>query len=686
MKKLLPLFICCLFLLKNTNAQVSLQQFASGFTRPCDIANCGDDRLFIVEQRGYIWILDKNGNKLPTPFLNIDPIVGSAGNEQGLLGLAFHPDYPNTPYFFVNYTDNSGDSHISRFSVSTSDPNQGDPDSELNLFIVDQPFSNHNGGCVKFGADGYLYIGLGDGGSGGDPQGNGQKKTTLLGKMLRIDVDNGTPYGIPPTNPFVNDATTLDEIWALGIRNPWRFSFDRLTGDLWIGDVGQDAWEEVDFQPANSPGGENYGWKIMEGAHCFSPSTNCDMTSLTLPVAEYANAGATGCSITGGFVYRGFNYPELYGRYLYTDYCTGLLWSLVPDGNGGWTKTQIADLLNNQLVSFGENKNGELFALGNSNGNVYRVTEGTEVWGYSISSQNILCASDTDGAIQIDFTPNTPTPTVTWSDGPTGPTRTGLGAGTYTATIVGTNGSIAKEKFLIAPSVSISTTVSDVVCPGGQDGAIGIVVQGSTGPATANWSDGGTGLERIELFAGPYSVTVTTAEGCIFAENYNVVTLLTNPVPTIAAQGDTLNVVSGGFVNYQWLLNGDPILGANDTTYAATDSGNYSLEVIDGFGCTGISNAIFVEFTAASVIPELKSVTVTPNPFTQNLHLELTVSEPLFLQLFLSDLNGKTLLTDRLGVTSTATRDYDLGKIPSGTYLLVLKNGKGEWVERLLKL
>ncbi len=661
-----------------------LQQFASGFIRPCDITNAGDDRIFVVEQRGYIWILDKNGNKLPAPFLNIDPIVGSTGTEQGLLGLAFHPNYPLTPYFFVNYTDNNGDTQVSRFSVSDTDPNLADPNSEWNLLQADQPYGNHNGGCVKFGPDGYLYIGLGDGGSGGDPQGNGQKKTTFLGKMLRIDVDNGSPYGIPPSNPFIADAVTLDEIWAIGVRNPWRFSFDRLTGDLWIGDVGQDAWEEIDFQPAGSPGGQNYGWRCYEGNHTFNTTGCPPMTEMTFPVAEYANSGPLGCSITGGFVYRGFSFPQLYGKYLYTDYCTGLLWSIVPDGAGGWTNTQIADLINGQLVSFGENKNGELFALGNSNGIVYRVVENSEDWSYTITVLNPPCVGTTDGLIQLVFPSNVPTPTITWNDGAIGPLRTDLPEGTYTATIVGANGSVATETVVLAPTVSISTVVSDVVCPGGQDGAIGIVVLGSQGPATATWSDGATGLERIELPAGPYSVTVTSAEGCVFTESFNIVTLLPSPMPVIEAQGDTLNVV-GSYEDYHWLLGGAPITGATDSTFAATESGTYSLAVVDIYGCTGTSNAIFVEFTAASFIPELKSMKVTPNPFTEQLRLEVTVFEPVFLELSINDLQGKTVLTERLAVSSTTIRDFDLGKIPSGTYLLVLKNGKGEWVERLVK-
>ncbi len=665
---------------------VQLQQFATGFARPVDIAHCGDDRLFVVEQlQARIWILDKNGNKLPTPFLNLGTSAVSNGNEQGLLGLAFHPNYAQNGHFYINLTKPNADTRVSRYTVSATDPNLADPASELLLFEVDQPYSNHNGGGLKFGPDGYLYIGLGDGGSGGDPQANGQKRTTFLGKMLRIDVDNGSPYGIPPSNPFVSDPNTLDEIWALGLRNPWRYSFDRLTGDLWIGDVGQNAWEEVDFQPANSPGGENYGWRCNEGNHDFNTTGCLPDSVMTFPVVEYVND--TECSVTGGFVYRGFNYPQLYGRYLYTDYCTGKLWSITPDSVGGWTNTQLADLINGQLASFGENKNGELFVLGNSNGIVYRVTETTESWAYTVNVMNPPCPGTSDGVIQLVFPANIPIPPVTWSDGATGSLRTDLPAGTYTATIIGSNGSVATETVVFAPTVSLSTVVSDETCPGSLDGAIGIVVLGTQGgTATAVWSDGATGLERIELAPGPYSVTVNTAEGCVFTEDFNVVTLLPSPIAVIEAVGDTLNVVGGDFENsYQWLLGGVPIAGANDTTFAATESGTYSLVVVDDLGCTGTSNALFVEFTATNTIPELTSVRVTPNPFSQSIRLEVVVSEPVFLQMSITDLQGKTLLTERLAVSSATTRDFDLGKIPAGAYLLILKNGKGEWVERLVR-
>jgi len=278
-----------------------------------------------------------------------------------------------------------------------------------------------------------------------------------------------------------------------------------------------------------------------------------------------------------------------------------------------------------------------------------------------------------------------PTPTITWNDGAIGPLRTDLPQGTYTATIVGTNGSIAMETVVIAPTVSLSTVVSDMTCPGANDGAIGIVVVGTQGPATATWSDGASGLERIELVPGTYSVTVTSAEGCVFTETFTVGTILPSPMPVIEAQAGTLTVV-GTYEEYQWLLNGMPIDGATQSSYVVLEDGTYTLTVVDVYGCKGTSNAINVELNAASSIPTLKSVQVTPNPFSSQIRLELTASETLSLELTIIDLQGKTMLTDKLSITSTTIRDYDLGQIPSGTYLLVLKNGKGEWVEQLIKL
>lgn len=441
MKKMTSLFLAAfsLPLLMNAQPNIALQTFASGLARPTDIAHCGDSRLFIVEQKGLIQILDESGNKLPQPFLNIQSQVGSTQNEQGLLGLAFHPDYGQNGYFFINYTDNNGDTRVSRMSVKTDNPNQADPASEKILLEVAQPFSNHNGGCMKFGPDGYLYFSLGDGGSGGDPYQNGQNRLVYLAKIHRIDVDNGDPYAIPPDNPFANDSDALGETWAYGLRNPWRFSFDRTAGDLWIGDVGQDLWEEINFQPASSAGGENYGWRCYEGNHAYNTSGCQSADGMTFPVAEFKHSNADGCSVTGGMVYRGCEFPALYGHYLFTDYCSGKIWSVIPDGDEAWIMTELADLHNYQFSSFGENAAGELFLTGLGSGIIYKITSNSEASFFSVSPSG--CEGEADGAATIHIPGRGQEPlAVSWSDGSSDIDRTNLAAGSYQATVTLGNG------------------------------------------------------------------------------------------------------------------------------------------------------------------------------------------------------------------------------------------------------
>ena len=326
--------------------------------RPVDLQADGSGRLFVIEKPGRIRIIENN-QLLETPFLDITDRVGSNGNEQGLLGLAFHPRYQENGSFFVNYTDTSGgDTVIARFQVS-SDPNVADPNSEVQLLGIDQPFANHNGGVLAFGPDGYLYAGLGDGGSQGDPNGNAQNTEILLGKILRIDVDSAEPYAVPADNPFGN------EVWAYGFRNPWRFSFDRTTGDLYIGDVGQNQWEEIDFLPAGSPGGANFGWDHREGAHDYEGGGPEGMID---PVAEYSHPDG-GCSVTGGYVYRG-SMPEWQGIYLYGDYCTGMIWGLIQ-ADGGW-QTQLLFDVDVTITSFGQDEQGEVYMI-SDNGGIFRL-------------------------------------------------------------------------------------------------------------------------------------------------------------------------------------------------------------------------------------------------------------------------------------------------------------------------
>jgi glucose/arabinose dehydrogenase len=386
----------------------------TGLEAPVHLTHAGDGsgRLFIVEQAGRIRTYT---NQLRTaPFLDITATVrspfSSGGSEEGLLSAAFPPDYAKKGYFYVYYTNKAGNNQISRFHLG-GDPNTADPDSEELIIQFEHPGqTNHNGGQMAFGPDGYLYIGTGDGGGGGDPLGNAQNPRSLLGKLLRIDVEgnpspepNPTPqptpipadyhvffplwftdgrnspmtavndsYSIPPDNPFVGDSSYRGEIWALGLRNPWRFSFDRQTGDLYVGDVGQGSWEEVDFQPASSTGGENYGWDILEGETCYG-GTNCDKSGFTMPVYVYSTQAQDNCAVTGGFVYRGQAYPSMQRIYFFGDYCSGVVLGMQQE-SGAWTVQALEDT-NYLISSFGEDQSGELYVV-DRNGGVYRITAG----------------------------------------------------------------------------------------------------------------------------------------------------------------------------------------------------------------------------------------------------------------------------------------------------------------------
>lgn len=347
---------------------VTAVRVATGLERPLYLtAPSGDDRLFVVEQPGRVRIIE-DGELVAEPFLDLTDRVNSSANEQGLLSLVFHPAYATNGYFYVNFTASDGATEVVRFSVS-SDPNQADENSDLTILRVPQPGDNHNGGLMKFGPDGMLYIGMGDGGGAGDPSGNGQNLATLHGAMLRIDVDGGTPYAIPADNPYVDSGSARPEIWASGLRNPWRFSFDHTDGLLYVADVGQGRREEVNVVPA-SQAGVNYGWNRMEGSLCYSPSSGCNTAGVTLPVYEYPTSD--GCSITGGYVYRGDALPELRGTYFYADYCNGQVSSFRYSG-GAAVEHRDWDLGSlGMITSFGEDADRELYIVSRG-GDVYRL-------------------------------------------------------------------------------------------------------------------------------------------------------------------------------------------------------------------------------------------------------------------------------------------------------------------------
>jgi glucose/arabinose dehydrogenase len=340
-----------------------------------DVANAGDGsgRLFVVEQAGSILIV-RNGAVLGQPFLDIHERIASGG-ERGLLGLAFHPDFPTDPRFFVDYTDVNGDTVVASYVVDPARPDLADPGSETILLKVTQPFANHNGGAVVFGPDGMLYIALGDGGSGGDPQGNGQRLDTLLAKILRIDVDDptpGRPYAIPKDNPFIATPGAKPEIWLTGLRNPWRMRFDAPTRDLWIGDVGQNAWEEIDVARAGK-GGLNFGWNRMEGFHCYAPPSGCDKTGLTMPVTEYGHQD--GCAVIGGVVVHDVRQGKLNGGYLFGDACSDRVWVIDPTSDGPQAPV-LAAQIGRTLSSIGEAEDGTVYATSLGRGELIRLSGG----------------------------------------------------------------------------------------------------------------------------------------------------------------------------------------------------------------------------------------------------------------------------------------------------------------------
>jgi glucose/arabinose dehydrogenase len=346
---------------------ISLTSFATGFSGPVEIAHPANDaRLFVVQQSGAIRILNPDGTINPTNFLTLTTATISTGSERGLLGLTFHPNYATNGYFYVNYTNTTGNTVIARYTVS-SNPNIADASSATILLTVTQPFANHNGGSLKFGPDGYLYIGMGDGGSAGDPGNRAQNINENLGKILRIDVDSASPYAIPADNPFAGDITGNEEIWAIGVRNPWKFNFDSLNGDLWIGDVGQNQIEEIDHVAAPLSPGLNFGWKCYEGNSVYS---NCTGTNYTFPVAQYVHSGGA-CSITGGYVYRGSLYPNLNGKYLFADYCNNKIGYINDAGTIVWTTA----FSGTNFSTFGQDLNGELYVAGVSNGVIYKIVD-----------------------------------------------------------------------------------------------------------------------------------------------------------------------------------------------------------------------------------------------------------------------------------------------------------------------
>jgi glucose/arabinose dehydrogenase len=529
-------FFTAVTLVSFAQPAIQLENFATGLSAPVDIVHAGDERLFVVERYGYIKIVQPDGSVNPINFLDIHTQVESGYQEQGLLGLAFHPNYAENGYFFVHYNDLDGNTVIARFTVSTFDPDVADPTTELEIFTADQPFVNHNGGCLRFGQDGFLYIGLGDGGSAGDPGDRAQNPENKLGKMHRLDIDGGSPYAIPASNPFAAATDTLPEIWAIGYRNPWRYSFDKLTGNMWIGDVGQNLQEEVDVEIAGD-GGHNYGWRCYEGFEEFNDAgCDDDISTYTMPILQYPHNYSTGgFSITGGYVYRGTLYPGMYGYYLCADYVSGNWWWVDADGPLPWSYERMDDVATDISV-IGEDVNGELYCADLSTGKIYKIQDACGDFVISVTGTDYLCGT-LDGAADLTITNGEAPYTIEWSNGAITEDITGLATGNYTVTVTDNAGCERQKTVYIneLPAFDVVVTVAGNTLTA-DNGASwqwyldGVLIAGATSSTYDATTSGeyyviATDINNCSATSEPISLTVA-----INNVNINSLKLYPNPV------------------------------------------------------------------------------------------------------------------------------------------------------------
>lgn len=608
----------------QTAPSLTLTQFATGFSVPVGIEHCGDSRLFIVQQRGLIKILNANGTTNSAAFLDISSLVSSSGNERGLLGLAFHPNYAQNGYFYVNYTQASGGAtRISRFSVNPNDPNDALENSEVVLLTISQPYSNHNGGQLRFGPDGYLYIGMGDGGSANDPQNNGQSTTTLLGKMLRIDVDNGTPYGIPESNPYYGQTNPKPEIWATGMRNPWRFSFDRCTDDLWIADVGQDVYEEINVEPAGDAGGRNYGWRCYEGNNTFNTSGCGNQSNYTFPIYTYAHSTPNGCSVTGGFVYRGGIYGGMFGWYLFTDYCSGRIWGSYPNGSGGFNTSVLTTniTVTNNLATFGEDYRGELYLAGQSNGRIYKISEAACLpTAYICGGSMSICEGDLAPLTAIFGEGNT----YQWK----------------------------KDGSDILNATSATYMASEA-------GVYSVVVTNSG--ACSDESN------EITVTVNPLPVAGFSGLNANYCVNYSPTTLSGTP--------------SGGTFS-------GPGMSGSTFDPAAAGAGTHAIvyTYTDGNGCTD-SETISTTVSLCTSVEEadLGALNVYPNPAENRLTMEFYVSEKTEVSISIFNATGQLLRAEQKTLTGGMNKvQFDISSLAAGVYVAQLQRATGKEQKRFV--
>lgn len=669
---LLILFLLC-FINTLTGQKINPVEFSSGFSIPVDIAFDHVDNMYVVGKRGIISIVQSDGTKINEPFLDIEDRVNSSANERGLLGLTFHPDYENNGYLYVNYTGSGGTSFISRFTRNSA--TTADPESEEIIITVEQPFNNHNAGALHFGPDGYLYVPFGDGGSGGDPGNRSQNPQTLLGKMLRLDVDNGLPYQIPPTNPFVNSQDTLVEIWAFGLRNPWKFSFDMFSGDMYIADVGQNKWEEVSVERANTNGGLNYGWRCYEGFEAFNTSGCGEEGEYTQPVFVYFNdENKEGCSITGGYVYRGSD-PYLYGKYIYGDFCTGKIWALYQDECGSWFNEELLQISAQELSSFGQDNYGELYYAELGNGKVFKIGAGCKLSSQVIVN-NVTCSSN--GSIEI--IPSEANATIDISGG----SFTDLVPGNYDITVTNNAGcvnylcvTVEDEGDFDFPDISGPEIAN--VCEGES-----LLVDFST--LTLGFPGLKVNLYKdsvllIEDWDGILTIQDSSRFQVEFYDTLcssGIVDFLISdvvPVPDleISASGEDL-IASNGFETYRWFEGTEEIQGVTGNVFNDFKSGvSYTVIGTTNDGCIKVSSPFIISNTEE--IEWISSLLINPNPSSGLFRITGNIKSNNMLIISISDTAGRLLKNLHIEDPGYLDTQIDVSTYPSGTYTVTFKSG-----------
>ncbi len=668
-------------MLSLAQPKLKLDTFSRTFAAPIDMAHDGfTSRVFIAQQNGIIWALDSDGVRLDT-FIDLRTKVQSGG-EEGLLGFAFHPGYKDNGYFYTYYTKkNTTDNAVFRYKVSAN-PNRAEKDTEqLVITLLHPGFTNHNGGCIKFGKDGYLYIAVGDGGGSGDPNGNGQNKNTLPGKILRLDVNNfSQPYSIPSTNPFFAETNVQKEIWAYGLRNPWRFSFDKNTGDLWIADVGQNNREEVNFQSSASPGGENYGWRCYEGNAVYS-STGCGSAgNYKFPVFDYPHNSSTGgFSITGGFIYKGSKYPDLLGYYIFSDYISGNFW-MTKKTDTVFTTTQLSTPKQSNVSSFGEDLRGELYACNLNNGVVYKIRELCSPFQLIlVSKKNPSCADVTDGRIEVNSTGSNGNVTYNWSNGSNGSIITNLSADKYIVTATDAIGCIRKDSFsLIRPdTIKIHlNSKTNPSCPDVANGSIQVNGSGGNGIYSYSWSNGITTATNNNLSNGIYTLILTDSNHCAATDSFELVNADTLAQPIIHLSNDTLYTADG--FTFKWFRNDTLIADATQSNYKPVRSGLYKVEITDINGCKALSDTLTYIITSVidrNDVPVIFSI--YPNPVSETLTLDLHLNSTKPFTLIIINSIGQLVYSEHLQ-EKDFVKIISMQQFPKGVYQLFMNSEDGQ--------